>query len=317
MLLEFVEPGTGQMLSNTWVEHQEDLIRKQNLFRGIARLILSLARVAQPRIGSFRFHGDGTVTLTNRPLFCSTIIPENDGAPRTMQRSDTYMSTEALASDLLTFHDKRFLSQPNAAHDEDDCRLQMAVKTLLRAVSHRFFRREFRNGPFVLRLTDLHASNNFVDQEWNITCLIDLEWICSVPVEMLGVPYWLTGRAIDEVVDHMEEFDNIQQEFMHIFEKEEQKITAGNEHISLTRIMQDTWESKGMWFCHCLTSVNGMYALSEDHICPKFTSPCHSCQTLPGRQHRCSRPKSGHHCCLQSPHPPPPSSTHTPNRSTR
>jgi hypothetical protein len=34
---------------------------------------------------------------------------------------------------------------------------------------------QHRHGPFPLQLTDLHASNIFVDEDWNITCLIDLE----------------------------------------------------------------------------------------------------------------------------------------------
>lgn len=261
------------MLSNTLNVHREDPTRKQNLFRGMARLILSLARIPQPRIGSFRFHNDGTVTLTNRPLSCTTVILENDGVPRIMERNDTYTCTEAYVSDMLTLHDNRFFSQPNAVHDKEDCRLQMAVKALLRTVSHRFFKRELRNGPFLLMLTDLHASNLFVDDEWNITCLVDLEWVCSLPAEMFAAPYWLTGLAIDEVVEKLDEFNEVREEFMNAFEEEELKFAAGKEHnISLSKVMHDMWDSKGVWFCHCLTSVNAMYALFEDHICPRFSS---------------------------------------------
>jgi hypothetical protein len=270
LLLEYIEPSTGQMLSKTWNKQREDPTRKQNLFRSMARLILSLARIPQPRIGSFRFHNDGIVTLTNRPLPCSTMILENDGAPRIIQRSDTYTCTEAFVSDMLTFHDNNFLSQPNAVYDEDDGRLQMAVRTLLRAVSHHFIKRERRNGPYILQLTDCHASNFFVDNAWNITCLIDLEWVCSLPIEMLAVPYWLTGRAIDKVIEHIDEFDKVHQEFMDIFEEEER--ARGKEHgMSLARVMYDMWKSKGVWFYHSLTSVNAINSLLEDHICPKFS----------------------------------------------
>jgi hypothetical protein len=272
MILEFIELSTGQMLSNTWHEHRDDPTRKQNLFRGIARLMLSFARVPQARIGSFQFDDDGTVALTNRPLSCSTMILEDDGAPRTMQTNDTYVCTDAFVSDMLTFHNNRFLSQPNAVYDEQDCRGQMAVKTLLRALSHHYINRERRNGPFILQLTDFHPSNIFVDQEWNITCLIDLEWMCSLPVEMLAVPYWLTGKGIDQIKEeHLDEFDMVRKQFMHVFEEEEQKM-AGKEHnISLTKVMCDMWESKGVWFWHCLESVNAMYFLVESHLCPRFS----------------------------------------------
>jgi Ser/Thr protein kinase RdoA (MazF antagonist) len=33
-------------------------------------------------------------------------------------------------------------------------------------------------GPSFLQFTDLHASNIFVDADWNITGIIDLEFIC-------------------------------------------------------------------------------------------------------------------------------------------
>lgn len=271
MILEFIGPSTGQMLSNSWKIHREDHVRKQNLFRGISRLFLSLGRVPQPRIGSFLFHDDGTIKITNRPLSCSVMILENDGAPRIMQRNDTYTCTNAFVSDMLTLHDNRFLSQPNAVFDEQDCRAQMAVKTLLRALSHHYCRRERRNGPFVLQFTDFHASNVFVDREWNITCLIDLEWVCSLPVEMLAVPYWLTDRGIDQITEeHFDEFNKVHKEFMHIFEEEEQKNMA-NTDISLARVIHDMWESKGVWFWHCLASVNAMYFLLESHLCPRFS----------------------------------------------
>jgi hypothetical protein len=91
-----------------------------------------------------------------------------------MQRNDTYTCTDAFASDMITFHDNRFLSQPNAVFSDRDCRAQMAVKTLLRTLPHHFINRERRSGPFVHQFTDFHASNIFVDKEWNITSLIGL-----------------------------------------------------------------------------------------------------------------------------------------------
>jgi hypothetical protein len=41
-----------------------DLVQRENLFRGLARIILSMARLPLPQVGSFRFHDDGTLTLT-------------------------------------------------------------------------------------------------------------------------------------------------------------------------------------------------------------------------------------------------------------
>lgn len=171
MLLEYIGPDKGEMLSDTWDRHRSDLVRRQKLFRGMARLILSLARIPQPRIGSFQFHNNGTITLSNRPLPCSIIILENEGAPRTISRNETYTCVEPFVADILTFHDNFLLSNLNAAHSTEDCLGQMAAKTMLRALSHHYIQPESRHGPFRLQLTDFHASNIFVDKDWNITCL--------------------------------------------------------------------------------------------------------------------------------------------------
>ncbi|KYK57534.1 hypothetical protein DCS_04545 [Drechmeria coniospora] len=270
MVLEYLGPETGRMLSDTFETYRDDEVRRQTLFKGISRIILSLARIPQARIGSFQFNNDSTVTLTNRPLSCSMMILENDGAPRTMQREDTYSCTDAFVSDTLTFHDDRFLSQPNAVYSEDDCRGQMAVKALLRVLSHDFIQRELRSGPFLLQLTDFHASNILVDKQWNVMGLIDLEWICALPPEMLEVPYWLTGCAIDQIKNEkLDRYDEVRQEFMRAFQEEERATKAKARHgIQLSKVMQGMWESKGVWFWHCLSSVNAMYFLLETHLYP-------------------------------------------------
>jgi len=273
MVLEYMGPETGQMLSQTFDTFREDEAHRQRLFRGMSRIMLSLARIPQAQIGSFQFNDNGIVTLANRPLTCSTMILENDGATRTLQRNDTFSCTDAFVSDTLTFHDHRFLSQPNAVNDEDDCRGQMTVKTLLRVLSHVHIKRELRNGPFVLQLTDFHASNILVDEQWNVTGLIDLEWLCALPSEMLAVPYWLTGCSVDGIEDEkLDQFDQVRREFMRVFEEEELATKAKARHnITLSEVMQDMWQSKGVWFWYCLASVNAMYVLLEMHLYPPKT----------------------------------------------
>lgn len=268
MLMEHIGSDTVQMLSNTLDKHRADPERRQRLFHGLARIMLSLARIPQSRIGSFQFHNDGTVALTNRYLSCSLAIMENDGTPRSIQRDDLHSCTDSFVSDLLTFHHDRFLAQPNATFSESDCRGQMAVMTLMRATSHRYIKREYRRGPYLLTLTDVNPSNIFVDHDWNVKGLIDLEWICALPVEMLDVPYWLTGCSIEEIQgEEYDKYDKVRREFMGILEKEEHEATMEHD-ISVSRTMEEMWDSKGVWFWHCLTSVDAMNFLLEDHLCP-------------------------------------------------
>lgn len=274
MLLEHIGPHTGQVLSDSWDIHRNDSSRRKRLFHGLARIIVSLSRIQQPRIGSFQFHDDCTVTLTNRPTFAVTTILESRGAQRSIQSGDTYSCTEPFVSDMITLHDNYFYSNESAAYDEADCRSQMAIRTLLRAISHNYIKKEYRNGPFRLQLTDLHQSNIFVDDDWNITCLIDLEWLCALPPEAILAPSWLSGCGIADLVDegesqNLSNYDRTRQEFMQALSEEQFK---SNLNWPLTRTMEDMWQSKGVWFWLCLNSVDATYYLIADHVCPQYSA---------------------------------------------
>ncbi|KAL6869397.1 hypothetical protein ACO1O0_000722 [Amphichorda felina] len=122
-------------------------------------------------------------------------------------------------------------------------------------------------------LTDMHASNIFVDEMWNVTCLIDLEWVCALPSEMLAVPYWLTGCKLDEIKDdRLEEFDAVRREFVDGVKAEERKMGTSRSlspSVSMDS-MEEMWDTKGVWFWYCVESVNAMYYLVADHLCPQF-----------------------------------------------
>ncbi|KAH7358671.1 hypothetical protein B0T11DRAFT_106751 [Plectosphaerella cucumerina] len=178
---------------------------------------------------------DATISLTNRPLMVTTISFEHSGTPRTIQQDQTYSCTDSFASDMLTKHDEYMRHNPHAVADENDAQERMAMRTLLRAVSHHFLMRERRHGPFLVQLTDLHQSNILVDDDWNITCLVDLEWVCALPAEMLSVPCWLTGCGVDEIVgEQYELYDAARQTFLSIMEEQD---TA--RHNKVARILQN------------------------------------------------------------------------------
>ncbi|KAF2803003.1 uncharacterized protein BDZ99DRAFT_400822, partial [Mytilinidion resinicola] len=240
-----------------------DPVRKAILFKGLARTTLSLARVPLPRIGSFTFHDNGTIALSNRPLTSTLAIMESYGTPKAIEPNTTYASVEPYISDLLAYHDRRFLNQPNAVLSHADGQRQMAQKVLLRAIGHHFLPRDLRNGPYALRLTDLHQSNIFVDKFWNITYLIDLEWVCSLPMDMLGAPYWLTGLGIDQIHDKaLQTYDSVCQEYVRIFREEEEALRGSQSSLRLSELMHSAWTDGRYWYYLCLTSLNGMYTIS-------------------------------------------------------
>ena len=114
MLFKYISPKIGEILLNIQNQQQEDLVRRQNLFRGIARLILSLARVFQPRISLFEFYNNGIIILINRLLPCFIIILENNSAPRIISRNEIYTFIKPFIIDMLIFYNNFFLSNLRA-----------------------------------------------------------------------------------------------------------------------------------------------------------------------------------------------------------
>ncbi|KAF2240256.1 hypothetical protein BU26DRAFT_385862, partial [Trematosphaeria pertusa] len=128
-----------------------------------------------------------------------------------------------------------------------------------------FTDRNLRHGPFILMLTDLHQSNIFVNSDWHITAIIDLEWACILPIEMQHPPYWLTGTSIDRLVrEEFEAFRSVHAEFMAAFEREERSF--GKDDILHSQIMRKGWEIGNFWYFSALDCLNGLYSLYMSHI---------------------------------------------------
>jgi hypothetical protein len=147
---------------------------------------------------------------------------ENEHIPVEIPRDLTYSTADAYINDILAFHDSRLRHQPNAIGTLTDALYQMAALTTMRAVFPHFFQAELRRGPFVFSLTDIHQSNLYVDEQWTITKVLDLEWVCSRPVEMLHPPYWLTNQSVDRIDAH--EYEQMHREFMDALEDEERRL---------------------------------------------------------------------------------------------
>ncbi len=260
------------MLSQTFDLFKDDERRRKNLFRDLSRILLSLGRVSQPRIGSFTLDDRGILSLTNRPLTLRLQCLENEGVPTGIDRLRTYTSVESYLLDLLSYHDNRLVHQPNSINDEEDGQKQMTAITIMRSLLLQFINPQTRQGPFVLMLTDIHQSNIFVDDDWHITSLIDLEWACSLPIEVQHPPYWITGQRVDRLIEgEFDTFGRIREEFMSIFEQEE-KLNAPQNRQFRTNIMQKSWELGTFWYCHALDTPKGFYNLFTRHIQPRFSA---------------------------------------------
>lgn len=273
LVIEHVDEG--KMLSETWKEQRVDENRRVNLFQGLSRILLSLAKLPLPRIGSWTMDNQGVLSLTNRPLTFQLQQSENLNIPTGIPRDLTYTSVEPYFLDLLACHDNRLRHQPNSVHHQSDGEAQLAALTAMRALLPNFTNRRLRGGPFVFTLTDLHPSNIFVDDNWHITSLIDLEWACVRPIEMLSPPYWLSNPGvgnsalgIDELVgEDLDEYAKAHKEFLNIFESEELALYQSNDY---TKILQTCWEAGSFWYYQALDFPAALCAIFMFHIQPKF-----------------------------------------------
>ncbi|PGH18438.1 hypothetical protein AJ79_00507 [Helicocarpus griseus UAMH5409] len=126
------------------------------------------------------------------------------------------------------------------------------------------------------------TSNILVDDNWNIKCLIDLEWACSHAAEMIQPPYWLSNQAIDLI--NKDDYEMLHRELMETFADEEMKIKPP---VLLHSILQQGWVRGTFWYSLALSSPTALFKIFYDHIQPRFS-----------RSHRDDELLSDHHAVL-------------------
>ncbi|EGX93296.1 Protein kinase-like domain [Cordyceps militaris CM01] len=264
LLIEMIPFQRGAILSETWQEKRDDA-RLQNLQRDLARVMVSLSRVRLPRIGTFRLDNDGYLRLDNRPITVDSTMHENDGLSPTISRRTTFSSVRDFILSQLAIFETRFLEQPNSALDEFEAWPQMGSLAIAKLALPQLYRDDLCNGPFVCCLTDLHQSNIFVDEDWNITCIIDLEFACSWPAEFVQTPYWLDAKFLNDInptdfaARHVEFTAHIRHE-----EEAQQPRDLGTEPLS--SIMQRSWDSGMVWVPLALKHPATFTQIFEKHI---------------------------------------------------
>ncbi|KAJ5630095.1 hypothetical protein N7528_003752 [Penicillium herquei] len=259
-------------LMETWRHEHHNKEKRTNLFRGLSQVILSLSQIPLPRIGSWTLDSDGVLRLSNRPLTLRIHALESNGIPTNISRTMTYPSSDGYYNDLLAYHENRIIHQPNSISGKRDGRVQVARLTMMRAILHSFINRDFRDGPFLFRLTDISPRNIFVDSDWNVKFVIDLEWACSHPAEMLRAPYWVSARSLDGVHgEHISLFNERYEEFLDIFEEEE-KLRPPINGVSSFRadLMRKGFRTGNNWYFEALDNPRVLFNMFEQHIHPIF-----------------------------------------------
>lgn len=86
--------------------------------------MISLARLPQPRIGSWTIDNVCRISLSNRPLLYRLHHLENWIIPTGIPRNRTYTNADSFYLDLLKGHDNRLRYQHNSAHSQVDAQNQ-------------------------------------------------------------------------------------------------------------------------------------------------------------------------------------------------
>ncbi|KAI2089772.1 hypothetical protein LOZ36_001679 [Ophidiomyces ophidiicola] len=211
-------------------------------------------------------------TLRGFGLPCGLSL-ENLSISCGIPRNTTYKTTDGFHLDILASHDQRLRSQDNAATNEADARAQAKDLVLMRALLDKFTDSNLRNGPFVMQMTDLCLTNIFLDRDWNVKYIIDLEGICSLPIEHLQPPQWLlTMKAVVDAVQdkYLEEFKERFESFAKIFEEEEKNTTSTQTFCSQADIIKRSLKTGGFWYWHALQNPWAMFNIFRKHILPLY-----------------------------------------------
>ena len=276
LIIDFIEDSQGTLLSKLWTTSAHEQRRRWNFFKDLSRVMLTLARIPFELIGSLTIDDAGYIQLKNRPLTFRLHQMENEGIPLAIKRDFTYSCTKHYFSDLLSCHESRIRHQNNSIIHLEDGETKLSCLAAIRALISHVINHNLENGPFVLTLTDIHPNNVFVDKDWNITCLIDLEWACVRPLEMILPPIWLTGKRVDEMPrgDILDAYNHLLKEFFICFEEEERK--AFNQKVSLLAMksIRDCWHNGKIWYFHALDNPKVLVNLFFQHIRQHFSNSC-------------------------------------------
>ncbi|KAL2433586.1 hypothetical protein ABEF95_007067 [Exophiala dermatitidis] len=269
LLVDFIEATQGTILSKIWPPKTD--AHRKNFYRSLSRIMLDLVRHPLPKIGSFTIQVSGEISLNNRPLTIPLCLLESSGIPLGIPRDRIYITTDSYIRDLLHCHDMKLRYQPNAVRNEYDAEGQMAVLTIMRALHSHFTMDHLREGPFCHIWTDCHASNIFVNQRYDITCIPDLKWIAVLPVEALSPPFWLSGYEVDELREEKKQhYEEMCTEFLNVFSREDNDSLSTLKAGVCTKVMKDALEKATPWFWATLNHPRVTYNLFLDHLQPRL-----------------------------------------------
>jgi hypothetical protein len=236
----------------------------ENLYAQMANILLQLANLRFPRIGSLVEDG----SVQGRPLLGNMgDIVVHTNAPLSTLPSQTYASADDWYHALADMHMAQFAFQcNNAVEDEDDARDKYIARQLFRnlCIQRRLWQdsEEF-DGDFRLYCEDLRPANVLLDKDMRVVGVIDWEFAYAAPAQFcFDPPWWLLLEEPEYWTGGyrawMDAYESRLRTFLHALEAEEKKIeravlterlnslSVSDEKIEppLSHRMRDSWEQQ-------------------------------------------------------------------------
>lgn len=153
-----------------------------------------------------------------------------------IKRKNTFKTASGFLRALLQLSQNQFNQSPDAQLD------QLRGRSLLYA--HQQFHHligknwlAYDKGPFVLVHGDftLQDNNVLVDEDFNVTAVIDWQWSFVMPLQCLVPPVWLTGSHFDFMLDGVDWYT---EEFRRLLEH----IKKLERSLGITAKLSTVWE---------------------------------------------------------------------------
>ncbi|KFG88002.1 phosphotransferase family protein [Metarhizium anisopliae] len=239
-----------------------------HVYAQMANILLQLADLRFPRIGSLVEDGREPISVKGRPWIGNMgDIIVHTNAPLSTLPSQTYASTDEWYHALADMHMAQFAFQCNdAVEDEDDARDKYIARQLFRnlCIQQRLWRdSEQFDGDFRLYSEDLRPANVLLDKDMRVVGVIDWEFAYAAPAQFsFDPPWWLLLEEPEYWPGGyrawMDTYESRLQTFLRALEAEEEKtkraalteransLPRTDEEVEppLSRRMRDSWEKQ-------------------------------------------------------------------------
>jgi Phosphotransferase enzyme family len=265
----------GVPLDSVWntISQSEELRKK--FFGQLSDIVIQLSGLQFDKIGSLKLHEYNVQVCIisiqslmyktkeqlsgsfGRPLTSHVNDLERVGIDATSDCNSTFHSTTSYFDYLAELHFRRLRFQPNSIYDEEDGYWKFVARICMRELARRLVSSEFDLGPFVLMHGDLTQQNILVDEDYNISGIVDWEWSATVPIHLfLAIPPALRPHKIPSPAElngpEKELFLRDVGEYLECFRARETLVSTT---CPLSSIMSEDWKSGKYWFHSALMNL--------------------------------------------------------------